>query len=255
MVPIGNTRRLLIALGTAAIVINIVSLVLRLVATDPAIAAELESGQRQPVFFGFQGLLRLFSVDQEANLAAWLSATILLLAALVTWGIAADRRAWGDKWWKHWGVLAATFAYLSADEAARLHETTEVVVDSLIDAGGILSFGWVLVVAPLLVVFAFSYIRFLRALPPRIGRLVLLAALIYVGGAMGVELLGAWAYDLNGGRKGSVAFVLASSVEELLEMAGAILFLAAMVSLSRMTVRPADLSVDSAEQSPELSSS
>lgn len=250
MVPIGNTRRLLTALGAAAIVINLVSLVLRLIATDPEIAAELESGERQPVFFGYQGLLRIFSVDQEANLASWLSATILLLSALVVWGIAADRRAAGDRWWRHWTFLSVTFAYLSADEAARLHESAEVVVDSLVDARGIFSFGWILLAAPIVLAFALTYFGFLRALPVTIGRLVLIAAALYVGGAMGVEAIGGLAYDLNGGRKGSLAFVLASSIEESLEMAGALVFLAAMISMSRRTIRSAEHPVDLAEQRP-----
>ena len=250
MVPIGNTRRLIIALSAAAIVINIVSFVLRLIATDPANAAELESGMRQPVFFGYQGLLRIFSVDQEANLASWLSATMLLLSALVVWGIAADRRAAGDKWWRHWTFLAVTFAYLSADEAARLHESAEVVVDSVIDAGGIFSFGWILVAAPVVIAFALTYLGFLRALPASIGRLVVIAAVLYVGGAMGVEAIGGLAYDLAGGQKGSLAFVVASSIEESLEMAGAIVFLAAMISMSRRTVRSAGRPADLAEQRP-----
>ncbi|WP_456596463.1 hypothetical protein [Blastococcus sp. SYSU DS0552] len=253
MVPIGNTRRLLSALSVAAIVINIVSLVLRVVAAQPANAAELDSGVRQPVFFGFQGLLRIFSVDQEANLASWLSATILLLSALVVWGIAVDRRTAEDRWWRHWAFLAVAFAYLSADEAARLHESAEVVVDSLIDARGIFSFGWILVAAPVVVAFALAYLGFLRALPTSIGRLVVIAAVLYVGGAMGVEAIGGLAYDLNGGQKGSLAFVVASSIEESLEMAGAIVFLAAMISVSRSTVRLARRPVDLAEHRPGTS--
>lgn len=250
MVPIGNTRRLLTVLSAAVIVINVVSFVLRLIATDPAVAAELESGERQPVFFGFQGLLRIFSVDQEANLASWLSATILLLCALVVWGVAVGRRAAGDRWWRHWAFLALTFAYLSADEAARLHESAEVVVDSLIDAPGIFSFGWVLVAAPVVIAFALTYLGFLRALPRAIGRLVVIAAVLYVGGAMGVETLGGLAYDLNGGEKGSLAFVVASSIEESLEMAGAIVFLAAMIAVSRRTPQAAERPVDSAVHTP-----
>ncbi|MCF6743612.1 hypothetical protein E9529_04865 [Blastococcus sp. KM273128] len=233
---IGNARRLLLALGALAVVINLVSLVLRLIATDPAIAAELESGARQPVFFGFQGLLRIFSVDEEANLASWFNAALLLLSALVIWGIAVDRRAAGDRWARHWAFLGFAFAYLSADEAGRLHESADAVVDSLIEARGILSFGWILVAAPLVLAFALAYLGFLRALPADVRRLVVIAAVLYVGGAIGVESLGGLAYDLNGGQKGSLAFVIASSVEEAFEMTGAITFLAAMLKASRRLV-------------------
>ena len=250
MVPIGNTRRLLTALSAAAVVIAVVSVVLRVIATDPEAAAEIESGARQPVFFGFSGLLRIFSVDQEANLASWLNAVVLLLSALVVWGVAVDRRATGDRWWRHWAFLGATFAYLSADEAGRLHESVEVVVDAVIDAPGIFSFGWVLLAAPVVLVFALSYLGFLRALPPSVRRLVVIAAVLYVGGAMGVETLGGLAYDLNGGQKGSLAFVVASSIEEALEMAGALVFLAAMMSVPLLTVRSGRLPVDLAERGP-----
>ncbi|MCF6745818.1 hypothetical protein E9529_16350 [Blastococcus sp. KM273128] len=255
MVLIGNTRRLLVALGALAVVINLVSLVLRLIATDPAIAAELESGARQPVFFGFQGLLRIFSVDEEANLASWFNAALLLLSALVIWGIAVDRRAAEDRWAKHWAFLALAFAYLSADEAGRLHESADAIVDSLIDARGILSFGWILVAAPLVLAFALAYLGFLRALPADVRKLVVIAAVLYVGGAIGVESLGGLAYDLNGGQKGSLAFVIASSVEEAFEMAGAITFLAAMLMAARQLVRPAAEPVELVEQRPGASPS
>ncbi|MDP5182479.1 hypothetical protein QOZ88_07490 [Blastococcus sp. BMG 814] len=255
MVLVGNTRRLLVALGALAVVINLVSLVLRLIATDPAIAAELESGARQPVFFGFQGLLRIFSVDEEANLASWFNAALLLLSALVIWGIAVGRRAAGDRWSRHWGLLALAFAYLSADEAGRLHESADAIVDSLIEARGILSFGWILLAAPLVLAFALAYLGFLRALPAGVRKLVVIAAVLYVGGAIGVEALGGLAYDLNGGEKGSLAFVIASSIEEALEMSGALVFLAAMLVASRQLVRPAARPVELVDQRPGASPS
>lgn len=211
-----SPRRLLVVLPLVVASLTVVSLVLSLV--DVRTSA--------PPFDGFNRLLLTFDTDLEANVPAWFSTALLLSSALLLWGTAKEAAARGDRWTRHWGVLALALAYISLDELSQLHELAIPQVDALLGTRGVLTFGWVIIAAPLVLVFAALYVGFLRALPRRTAVLFLLAGAVYVGGALGVELVGGWIYDEMGPE--TVAYVLATSVEELGEMLGASLFLFAV---------------------------
>ncbi|MFP8877143.1 MAG: hypothetical protein VCB99_09590 [Myxococcota bacterium] len=69
----------------------------------------------------------------------------------------------------------------------------------------------------------------MRALPSKIRFLFILAALIYVGGAVGVERATDW-YDVHD-LLDTLAYNLWTAVEETMEMAGVIVFIYALLLL------------------------
>jgi hypothetical protein len=72
------------------------------------------------------------------------------------------------------------------------------------------------------------YLQFLAALPARTRFLFLLAATLYVGGALGVEMLGSNYYFHYG--PDTLAYQLIITVEEGMEMFGVVTFLYALFS-------------------------
>ena len=72
-----------------------------------------------------------------------------------------------------------------------------------------------------------SYLRFLGALPPRTRWQFLRAGAVYVGGALGVELVLAWWTDRVGDK--NFVYALIDLVEESMEMIGVGLFLLALL--------------------------
>lgn len=228
MLLTGNGRGLVRGVAVAVSVVTLVSLVLRILALRPGVAADLAAG-RPAVFPGFPLLLPLFDVDGEGNLPSWLSSGMLLVAALLLWGIAVQARAAGDRWHRHWAVLALAVGYLSLDEMAQVHERLLIPVGAvLVDAQGVFTFGWVVVAIPVLVVFGLSYLRFAAALPAAVRRGLVIAALVYVLGALGLELVGGLILD-HGYTEASVPYILETSVEEFLEMAGLVLLLRVLI--------------------------
>jgi hypothetical protein len=226
----GDGRRLVRGLVAAVSVVTVVSLVLRILALRPGVAADLAHG-RPAVFRGFPLLLPLFDVDGEGNLPSWLSSALLLVAALLLWGIAVQARVAGDRWHRHWAILALAVGYLSLDEAAQVHERLLIPVGALlVDAQGVFTFGRVVVAAPLLLVFALSYLRFAAALPAAVLRGLVLAAVVYLAGALGLELVGGLILD-HGYAEASVPYILETSVEEFLEMVGLTLLLRALIGV------------------------
>jgi len=148
-----------------------------------------------------------------------LSATLLALIA-----VAAAQR--GDRYARHWAALAVTFLVLSLDEATGLH-TRANVLRAVLPTRGFLYWPWVIPGAAAVLLFALAYRPFLGHLPPRIRSLFLSAGGLFVGGALGGEVIGASVYLAHG--RGSLRYGLAVAVEEGLEMVGIVLFIYALL--------------------------
>lgn len=176
-------------------------------------------------FPGLRSLQRWFNVDGEGNVPSWFSCILLFLCAQTMWAL--SRRSAGEprQWQRHERALAVVFVYLSIDESTQLHEQTIAPLQRMLDLSGALFFGWIVVAVPLTGLFALLMLGYLRALPARIGRGFMLAGLIYVGGAAGVEMIGSVLW--SEGNVQTVGYVLQTTVEEGLEMVGLLVFLGA----------------------------
>ena len=169
------------------------------------------------------GLRRQVDLEKEANFTTWFSSTLLLAAAFLLARIGAAERQAGRRFWMHWIVLALVFVGLSIDETAMLHESLTRPVRAVVPAGGVLTYAWVVVALPVVVVFGLGYLRFLVALPwaTRIG--VIAAASLFVGGALGLEMVEGVIAETLG--EDGLAMTLARAVEEVMEMTGMIIFI------------------------------
>ena len=170
-------------------------------------------------------LLDLFSLSYESNVPTWLSASMHATSALLLALIASGKRQGGAPFVRHWWGLSIIFAYISIDEFVTLHEE----MNAWFDLSGVLYFGWVIPAAILVSIFVLSYWRFLAHLPEITRFRFIRAGAVFVGGAMGVELiLGYWT-DLHGSH--NLVYALIDWVEESMEMAGVGLFLSALVAV------------------------
>ena len=158
-------------------------------------------------------ILQLFDLDEENNLPTWWSGFLLLNVAFFVFIAASANR---DKTRRYWFAIAAGFLILAIDEVAGLHESfNSAIVPS-----------WALFGGVLVAVVALAFIPFLLSLQRRLALMFIIAGVIYVGGAIIMELL---SEDLD---SDSFAYVLAVALEEGLEMLGALLFL--YLNLKRM---------------------
>ncbi|MFK3979188.1 hypothetical protein ACI2K4_02290 [Micromonospora sp. NPDC050397] len=209
-VPAGRLLRLLL-LAVAAL--HLLSLTVNVVH---------RSLERAP-FVHFDWLHAFLDMDQEHNLPTWFSSTLLLLSALILVNIGVTATRSGDRFARHWKVLALVFVFLALDEATQIHEAANVLRDTF-DLTGVLYLSWILVAAPLVLLFALAYLRFLGHLPRPVRLLVLVGGTLYVGGAIGMEVIGSLLWD-NGPGYDSMAYALSVAVEEMLEMLGIVAFM------------------------------
>ena len=173
------------------------------------------------------GFVRLFNLDGEGNAPAWFSSLLLIACAAVLWIITAGVRRRRQPFVAHWGALAAGFTFMSLDETAGIHDAVvgQAIEDRFHPPGYALYFavpGAVITFAVLL-----AYLLFLRHLPHRFRVLFVVAGMLYVGGAVGMESVG----GAVGGTYGwnSWALHLCVFAEETLEMVGVALFLYALL--------------------------
>lgn len=173
------------------------------------------------------GLFRLFNLSEEGNVPTWFSATTLLLCAAllgITWRVV---RAAGEQYTRHWAGLALMFLFMAVDEGASIHELLILPLRSLFAAERALYFAWVIPYGIAVAFFALAYLRFLRALPRRTGLLMLAAGLLFVAGALGMEMLSPYIYDWTG--EVSLPMFVMLLVEETLEMLGVAVFIYALL--------------------------
>ncbi len=181
------------------------------------------------------GLTNKFDLDAEATVPAYFSALLLLGAALLLWSIASDQTRRRD-WWS-WGGLAVLFLLLSVDEAVDFHNSISAPLKGRIgNTRGALRSAWVIPAVAFLLVFAATYLRFFLRLPRRFQVLFALAEVLYVGGAVGGEMVGGWHIESHGAQ--NAAYILISSAEEAMEMAGVVVFIYALLLYKTLYGRP-----------------
>ncbi|MHB0913873.1 MAG: hypothetical protein ACYC2Y_10595 [Armatimonadota bacterium] len=171
------------------------------------------------------GFGEMFSLAGEANIPAWFSSALLLVAAGLLALVA--RSAKGDRYSSRWRALSGVFLYLSVDEAASIHETFATAVRNLTGSEAMARYGFVIpgvfVVAGTVLFFA----RFALGLPARTRRLFAASAALYVGGALVMEGVGRGWEVLRGVHNLPYAAIM--TTEEFAEMAGVVLFIYALL--------------------------
>jgi hypothetical protein len=207
------------------------------------------AGQLSTYYFGHPavlGLVELFDLDTEANMPSWYSASVLLICSGALAVIATAKRQLADRFAWHWAGLAAGFLYLSADEEAGIHE---IIGPLFAGAGRWLTvhvseyfrylaaypvYTWVLPACAAAAIIGVAYTKFLFALPRRTAVLFVLSAAIFLGGSVGVEVIGA-RHVLLYGQHDPVYGALVI-LEESMEMSGIALFLVTVLRYAQAEI-------------------
>lgn len=175
----------------------------------------------------YDSVMRATNAGLEGNLPSLYSAALLLACALLLGLLARTVRPRRGIEARGWRTLAWVFAYLTADEYLHLHELLTAPLRHLLRVDGVLHYAWVVPYAVLGAGLLAALLPFLRSLPPRVLTRLLAAAAVYVLGAAGLEMLGGLLDTRLG--EAAPALLAASTLEEGLEMTGAILFIGVLL--------------------------
>lgn len=183
----------------------------------------------------------LFSLNHEGNIPTWFASTLLFSAAVLGVIIAHTQAVRQEKWVWHWRAFAVLFTYLTLDEASAIHEIFTSPLREALNTGGYLHFAWLIVGVPFVVLMGILFIPFVLRLPHHTRNSMIVAAFVYLSGAVVVEAISANQYYLNDGT--SLLFSAIGTVEELLEMLGVIILLNGLLAYSGRVVGAVTLSI------------
>ena len=183
---------------------------------------------------------RLFRLDEESNLPTFYSALSLGMCSILLAIIAYQKKANNSHYTKHWKFLSLLFLLLAVDEIAMMHEILTVLRKPL-NASGFFYFTWVIPAFIFLLVFTVTFISFLKSLPQKIRNLFILSGVIYVGGAIGVEMIGGYHSEMYG--ENNFAYGIITTVEESLEMMGILVFIYSLLFYLQNYLEKINLSI------------
>jgi hypothetical protein len=164
-----------------------------------------------------------FDLNSESSAPAWYSTSLWLLAAFLALGAGAQCI---ERWYRNrWRSLAVVFAFMSLDESAGIHERIGSVMVYWIKLTGFFYYVWVIYGFFIVIALTVIYARFILSLPRKVFLTFVLAAAVFLSGALGMEMTGAAV------ESGQIDFPFgldwrkAIALEELAEMIGVIILI------------------------------
>lgn len=174
-------------------------------------------------------IFRVFDFDEETNIPTLFNTALFVISALlmlVTGGyLRRERRPYA---W-HWIFLGALFVLLAIDEFTSIHETLVEPMRDLFDIeGGLFYLAWVIPALFLCLLGALLLLRFMIRLPPAVRRLFIAAAVVYLVGAVGLEMV--QGFLTTSFPDASVMRRIVTFLEEFLEMLGLIILIRGLLA-------------------------
>lgn len=190
------------------------------------------------------GFIPAFNFEVEGNFPTYISALLLCLSSLLLYWISLQEKQQRGVFAWQWFSLSMIFLALSFDEIVGFHELMNYPIQLALDIeSGYFYFPWVIAGMVMVGLFALFFFRFLLSLAPSTKFGLSLAAVFYLGGAIGLEALGGKHAALYGLE--NITYQYYVLFEELLEMSGVILLINTLLghlhtANSSIDIRPAD---------------
>jgi hypothetical protein len=183
--------------------------------------------------FGFVGL---FNLNAEQNIPSFFSALLLSLTAFILATTYSLMRKSAQA--PYWLLLAVGFGFMAIDEATSLHERLAKPIRDLIGSEqnfGVFYFAWIIPAFFIVAALGIYFLGFLKRLDRSTCYAFIFSATLYLGGALGMEMVGGWYNEKHGPE--NLGYVACFTIEESLEMAGVIYFIRSILRYLETQVR------------------
>ena len=166
----------------------------------------------------------VFNIDEEYNFPTLYSVVLLIICSVLIRQISILEKDRQSLFFKHWKILYYIFVFLAFDEAFQIHGIFMLFPELAKQLPGVFHFPWVIPYGIALAILGFYFAKLILNLPAKIKFFFLLSASLYIGGALGVEMLGG-AWIRIAGNQRNLIYALLVSLEEMMEIAGLIMFI------------------------------
>jgi len=164
-----------------------------------------------------KSFIRLVDVDTEMNIPTLYSSFAMFVASALLALVGYMHRVRRESGFP-WFGLAFIFIFLSIDESSEFHEMLVGPVRETLHTSGVFYFAWVIPYGIVAIVLGTAYFRFLLNLPKNMLGLYLLSGVVFLSGAIGLELVGGVIAQKSGTE--SFIYAISYTCEETLEMLG-----------------------------------
>ena len=184
----------------------------------------------------------MFNLDREMNFPTWYMALMIVFCAVLLRIIATGKRDRGDRYHRDWQLLSTIFFWLAIDEILSIHEILIIPeVSQALNLPWFLHSMWVIPGTIFVVWFVKRYWKFSRHLPPQSKKHFSCAAVIYVSGALIMEMIGSHLAESQGQQH--LPYALVATAEETIEMIGIIVFIYGLLFYLRQFSQNIDLRI------------
>jgi hypothetical protein len=176
-------------------------------------------------------LIPMFDVNLEYNFPSYYASLLLLTCAILLAYIGINAKIKFSSHYQYWLGLAAIFFFLALDEMLMIHEIFTDPLRSRLNTDGVLYYAWVIPYMVFVLAVGLIYFRFLWQIPKKTRKLFILSGVLYVGGALLLEMVVGYIVRADLGSQTQV-YILATTeehFEEFLEMLGASVFVYALL--------------------------
>ncbi len=166
----------------------------------------------------------LFNMDKEVNMPTIFSCILLLICASLISLITKNYEDMNDLNLRKWNGLKWIFVFLAFDEGLQIHEAFIIPsIKPMLPA--ILTVVWVIPYSIFAILAIIYFMPLLKSLPRKIKVMILFSGLIYISGALGLEMIGSFLVRTGDIRLHGISYGLISTLEETLEMVGLLFFI------------------------------
>ena len=165
------------------------------------------------------------NMDRELNLPTLFSSVLLLMAALFMRRLGQSSNPATARDWR---LLSKIFIFLALDEALQIHEIL-IIPGLRHQVHPALASTWVVPYAAIALVLLWRFRGFLGSIPRATASRLLRSGAVYVGGAIGMEMVGSFAVRSSLIRLHSPWYGTITGMEEALELVGIILLIDALL--------------------------
>lgn len=191
----------------------------------------------------------LFNLGGESNVPTAFSVLLLLLATLILGVVTGFRRQTRSADGFSWKALTVIFGGLALEEATGLHGRTLSMIRESAGLDGALPYAWIMADGVVILSVLFAVLHFIDHLPVTVRWRLTVGSVVYVGGALGIELLGGM---------GLIALAEAGLLSHLvmvagqgMEMIGAVVFISGLLRFIRLSLPKLNLPISFSSNAPE----
>ena len=179
-----------------------------------------------------------FDLGHEPSIPSWYSSIALLFASLLLGLIAYVEKLAASTDRSRWALLSVVFLILAIDEAVMIHEMADAPMQQWLNTGGSLYFAWVIPSSLFVIELGVYLLPFLLRLESITRRLFIVSGVMFISGAIGIELIEGVIVDEIGVEGGfrSLRLTFAQALEEALEMFAVVIFIYSLMDYLKRKV-------------------